>query len=380
MHDVLTLTEALVAEDTVSHRSTAPCVALLAPILEEAGFGVTVQEVRRGEVIQQNLVARRGSGSGGLFLGGHLDTVPWQPGTRGTTRPERDGPLLFGRGTCDMKGGVAAVVEACRRVASIPLRRPLVLGFTFEEEVGCHGAGFLMEELPHGCEVGIVAEPTDLAPAHMHKGYLGIDLDLVGVPAHASDPSRGVSAAWGAAALLERLRRLAEELRVAPLEPRLSPPWTTLNVGRVDVGSARNIVAPGGTIQLELRPLPGQPAGELVERVRALAREAEREVPGLVIRLRPPRLAPALQTSAESELVGWLAEETGQAPRGVPFYTEGPIFAGRGAGHEAGSGAAVVVCGPGSISQAHTRDEHVEIDALEVAADLYRRAILRFAG
>ena len=372
--DPVSLTEALVAFDTTSDRSNEPLCDHLARLLEPLGAELHLQR-KPSDPGLCNLLARFGPDvPGGLCLSGHTDTVPWDETMRATTRPERDGDLLYGRGTCDMKGAIAAMVCAAATVDRSKLRRPLWLAFTFEEEVGCHGIKLIEHTSAVSPRLCIVGEPTGLRPVTVHKGYVTGRFEFRGVPCHSSDPDKGASAILAAARAIDALYRLAEgwKAEAGEAELGLAPPWTTLNVGLLEGGAARNVVAEEASLSLELRPLPGlDPEALLREAMEAVQRAAE-TVPGVRYRFSDPAAAGPFHTDPRVPLVRWLVERTGHQPASVPYYTEAPYWNAMG--------ATTCICGPGEIAQAHRKDEHVAVQALEAAAGLYRAAIQEFCS
>jgi acetylornithine deacetylase len=365
------LTCDLVSIDTVSSKPCEPLVRRILDELEPLGGEVSLQR-KPGHEGQVNLLARFGPDTpGGLALAGHLDTVPWDPSMRATTRPERDGRKLYGRGTCDMKGAIAGMIHAVAAIDRAALRKPVWLAFTFEEEIGCHGAKLMAEVGPLQAEHCIIGEPTGLRPVTAHKGYVIADISFQGTPCHSSDPGQGASALRAAARSLEALLSLGEEWRAQP-DPScgLEPPWTTVNVGLLRGGTARNVVPESASLTLEMRPLPGLEVDLLLGQARAVVEEATRSVGGVSATFFASEKDEPFANSAGAPLVQWLVEATGHAPSTVPFYTEAAITSRMG--------ASTCVCGPGEIAQAHRVDEWVELDALEAAAQLYRRAIEEF--
>lgn len=369
--DPVRLTEELVSIDTVSSKPSAPLVTRLLSELEPLGAEITIQS-RPEDPSQINLIARLGpAGPGGLALAGHMDTVPWDSSMRATIKPERDGRRLYGRGTCDMKGAIAAMVHAAAAVDRSSLRKPLWLAFTFQEEIGCHGAKVMEQLGPLTAEHCIIGEPTGLRPITSHKGYVIADVTFRGTPCHSSDPDQGASAVRAAARSVEALLALGEEWKASPQpDCGLTPPWTTVNVGLFEGGSARNVVPEHAALTLEMRPLPGLETAELLAAARGAVTAATAGVAGVHVDFVPTEQDQPFHNDAEAPVVRWLVEQTGSDPGSVPFYTEAAIF-GR-------MGASSCVCGPGEIAQAHRVDEWVELDALEAAAQLYRRAIEEF--
>ena len=376
--DVVQLTEKLVSIDTAPGRSTVAMAETLAEELRRIGASVKLQEGEWDGVPQRNLVARfGGDGAAGLIMAGHIDTVPWQPENRATARPERDGRTLYGRGACDMKGPIAAQIEAAARSRDA-LRRPLVLLYSYAEEVGCHGAMHAVAERrilgDVAGAVAIVGEPTGGAPIVAHKGYCVAKVRLMGEPAHSSNPWAGADASVALGVLLVELHALREALRRQG-DPAcgLTPPCTTLNTGVVSAGTAENVVPDRAELLLEWRPLPGTDGEALRGRVQACLDRACASAPGVRGLLDWPAPLPPFRQETDSRLVSWLVERTGFQPGTVAFYTEAELY-------RAGLGVPTVVCGPGSIDQAHRVDERIGFDELEAGAALYADAIAAFCG
>jgi len=376
--DVVSLTEELVQVDTAPGRGTAGLAGRIAERLRALGASVVLQDGVAGGVAQQNVLARfGGDGAAGLVLAGHLDTVPWEADFRATTTPQRDGRRLYGRGSCDMKGPIAAMLLAAERAARSGgrLRRPLALAFTFAEEIGCDGALALVAgraalgDLAGACCV--VGEPTGLRPMTAHKGYWIAHLRLAGLPSHSSRPAKGADASRALALLLGELHGLRLALARAPLAAAFDPPETTLNTGLVRAGLARNVVPDRAEVVLELRPVPGCDPAALQAAVADCVRRATAAVPGTRGEVEWVETMPAFEQARGAELVRWLEEDTGQAPGAIPFYTEAELY-------RAGLGLPTCVCGPGSIDQAHRVDESILFDELAAGEELYVRAIAAF--
>jgi len=376
--DVVELTERLVGIDTAPGCSTIGMVETLVGELKGLGAHVRVQDGEWGGVAQRNLVARFGGEEpAGLILAGHIDTVPWQPENRATVRPERDGRTLYGRGSCDMKGPIAAQIEAAARTRGA-LRQPLVLLYSYAEEVGCHGALRLVERPALAGDtagaVAIVGEPTGCVPIVAHKGYCVATIRLKGLPVHSSNPWAGADASVALGVLLVELHGLREALRREG-DPAcgLTPPCTTLNTGVISAGTAENVVPGRAELLLEWRPVPGTDGESLRRRVQRCIDTACSAAPGVRGELDWPPPLPPFKQETDSRVVSWLVERTGQQPGTVAFYTEAELY-------RSGLGIPTVVCGPGSIAMAHRVDESIGFDELEAGAALYSDAIGAFCG
>lgn len=378
--DVVKLTEELVRVDSAPGQSTSAVAGVVVERLRGLGASVVLQPGEAKGTAHVNVLARLGGdGAAGLLLAGHMDTVPWTPEFRATTTPVRDGRKLYGRGTCDMKGGIAAQLVAAESFArgGGPLRRPLALAFTFAEEIGCDGALALVASRERLGDLRgaacLVGEPTGLKPMTGHKGYWIAELSLAGVPAHSSRPTLGADASRALALLLGELHALREELARSSVAAGFEPPQTTLNTGLISAGLARNVIPDRAQVTVELRPVPGIDAERLKSAVAGCLQRAVAQVPGTSGELTWIETMPAFGQSPQAPIVGWLRERTGAAPGVIPFYTEAELF-------RAGLGVDAVVCGPGSIDQAHRTDESVLFDELEAGVALYADAIASFCG
>jgi len=368
LDSTLAILDRLIAFPTVSADSNLDLIAYAAEHLEACGARVTVSGDRTGT--KANLFATLGpETSGGLVLSGHTDVVPVNAG-EWTSDPfllrQADG-RLYGRGSCDMKGFIAAVLAKASDYAALDLRRPLHVALTYDEEVGCLGARQLVEELRNRDlhpSVAIVGEPTEMRVIEGHKGCYEYTTSFHGTDGHGSEPEKGVNAIHVAARFIARLLDIAEEMqrRAGPDSERFSPPWTTLQTGRIEGGSARNVIARHCSVKWEMRPVREQDARDvkaalqnycdtvLLPRMRAVCPDARivTEVIGEVA---------GLAVMSENEARDIAAALTGENISDVvSFGTEAGLFQALG--------MSVVICGPGSIAQAHQSDEFVTIEQL----------------
>jgi acetylornithine deacetylase len=367
----------LVAWDSTSHRPLTDLAAFLAERAEGSGMRVEVFETNPGKV---NVVASLGPpGTNGLLLSGHMDVVPVE-GQAWSSDPfqlkEADG-RLFGRGTCDMKGFIAATLCALDGLKGAQFQAPLVLIWTHDEEVGCRGSQALVERLEKEQpgrafpEAAIIGEPTNFEICTLHPGHATFEVLCQGRPAHSSRPQLGFSAISLAGAALAVLDQFAEELtQRRDFDGLLPTPWTVLNVGQIEGGTAVNIVPEHCKLRVGIRPLPGISFEDLLsaleERLLPLRRRAQ--AAGGDIRLNPLQNSRPLESPsccAAAELLKPWGRTAGT--KGAPFATDG--------GNLARLGLAPVVFGPGSIDQAHRPDEYIEGKDLFRTVDLLGRLI-----
>ncbi|RVT85822.1 acetylornithine deacetylase [Rhodobacteraceae bacterium CCMM004] len=368
---------ALVAFPSVSSAPNRDLVAWLADRLEDAGARVEVLAAPCGA--KANLWASFGPDApGGLVLSGHTDVVPVEG--QDWTRPpfaltEEDG-RLYGRGTCDMKGFVAACLAAVADGGAARRRTPLHLAFTYDEEVGCLGGRALTADLAaRGIRPGlvVVGEPTGMAVVDGHKGCCEYTVRFTGLAGHGSDPGAGANAVEAAARYAARLIALRPRLAAAaPADERFQPPWTTLNVGALHGGAAHNVIAEEARLDWEMRPVRAADADLVRTEMAACAAELLAEMhsihPGAAIETEVVGEVAGLDPRPANAARDLLCGLTGQNGAGtVPFGTEAGLYQALGAD--------VAVCGPGHIAQAHTADEYLAVDQLGACCTLLRRLV-----
>ena len=367
LQDTVELLGEFIAYPTVSSESNLSMIAAIAQRLEDAGARVMIDGDATGA--KANLFASFGpERDGGIVLSGHSDVVPvadqdW------TSDPfemvERDGKL-FGRGTCDMKGFIAAAVAKVPDFAAATLDRPLHFAFTYDEEVGCVGAQALAARLKeNGIRPGValIGEPTSMRIIEGHKGCCEYTARFHGLAGHGSAPDRGVNAVEYAVRYVARLLDLREALKArAPAGSRFEPPWTTINTGAVIGGTAHNVIAEVAQVDWEFRPVQTSDIhfvkAEIEEYVQQVLLPAMQAVsPDATITTEIVGEIVGLEPATVNEARDILMELTGANNADVvAFGTEAGIF------QELGMSA--VVCGPGSIQQAHKADEFVSLDQM----------------
>ncbi len=364
----IVMLEKLVAFDTVSRNSNLAFIGFIQELLK--AHGVESRLVYNEEKTKANLLATVGPNvAGGIVLSGHTDVVPID-GQDWHTDPfsvvAKDG-RLYGRGTADMKCFLAIALAALDDMKAAPLKTPLHFAFSYDEEVGCAGVPSLIrllnKELPAPRAV-IVGEPTDMKVVSAHKGITGVRTIVTGHESHSSQTHRGVSAVMIAAELIQYLRGMSEESAAkGPHNGLFEPSHTTLTVNVINGGTAINIMAGSCEFQWDVRALPEDDpdryirrftehcAREVLPRMRAIA-------PSCNIETIPRAGTPALKPERESEAEQLCRMLTGDnVTRAVAFAAE--------AGQFQQTGLSTVICGPGSISQAHQPNEYIEISQVE---------------
>lgn len=383
LSDTVELLRELVAYPTVSADSNLAMVDNLAGWLEAAGARVEIFHDETGR--KANLWATIGpERSGGILLSGHTDVVP-ADGVGWTNDPfemvERDGKL-YGRGTCDMKGFIAASVAMAPVLAHAVYDRPLHFSFTYDEEVGCMGAQALADTLAaKGLRpaVAIIGEPTGMRVIEGHKGCCEYTTHFEGIAGHGSRPELGVNAVEYAVRYVSHLLELRRPLRArAPKDSRFEPPWTTINPGSVIGGVAHNVIADRAAVQWEMRPVQAGDGAFVREEMRRyvhehLLPEMQAVNPEARIVTEVIGEVEGLEPASKNEARDIVLELTGANTCDlVAFSTEAGIFQKLDID--------VVVCGPGSIEQAHKPDEFLSIDQLEQCLTMLEGLAPKLAG
>lgn len=361
----------LVAVDSVSSRSNAEIISYLGGQCQPRGFIVErFPHVDENGVEKINLVARTRDSNGiELALVGHTDTVPYDPAwTEALKLTEKDGKL-FGRGACDTKAFIAATLTAVGSIDLERLKKPLALVFTSDEEIGCLGAKRLADARPFEVRYAVVGEPTSLQPMRAGKGYCLAEITVSGREAHSAYPQLGVSSIFHAARLINRIETIANELK-ADRRKDFDPPFTTLNVGLIEGGSAKNIVPGECRFTLEWRTVPGQESDLVLSLIEKAVEDCQKIDPDFACEINAARVDESFETKPASELVRFLENQSGKPSGTVAFGTEAPSMIALG--------AEAVVFGPGDIRVAHRTGEFVPVNELNESVMILRRAIEQF--
>ena len=355
----------LVRIDSVSSRSNAEIVEYLERRCRALGLITRRFPYRDEQGIEKiNLIAlTQDVEEVELALVGHTDTVPYDPNwAEATNLTERDGKL-YGRGACDTKGFIAAALTA---VENARPGKPLALIFTADEEVGLVGAKKLAQAKPLRVRYSIVGEPTSLKPIRAGKGYSLAEVIVKGREAHSAYPALGASAVLRAARLINRLESIATDLK-DDRHPAFDPPFTTLNVGLIHGGSAKNVLAGECRFTLEWRPIPTQSSDHLLNLFRAAIEDEKKADPDFQCEVDANRQDTGFETAPDSPLIRLLEKASGNESATVAFGTE--------AAQMMLLGSESVVIGPGDIREAHRTGEFVPVDELERCADVLRKTI-----
>jgi acetylornithine deacetylase len=351
----------LVRFDTTSHKSNLPLVRFVEDYL--AQHGIASQLVPSTDGAKASLYATIGPAAvPGVALSGHTDVVPVE-GQSWSSDPfvvtERDG-RFYGRGTADMKGFLACVLASVPDLLKRKLAVPVHIAFSYDEEVGCIGVRPLIADLGRRFvrpRLVIVGEPTSMSVVDSHKGPVRWHIEVRGRAAHSSMAPLGVNAISVAARLLAELARIEEELKVAPRDERFDPPYATLQVTRIDGGTATNIVPVSCRFDFDVRALPGVDIAAIARRLRGFAErecvpERRRVAREAGVDIAITNEVPPFAAGADSEAVALALHLAGQnQTHAVSYATEAGLFQA--------AGSPAVVIGPGDIAQAHAADEWI---------------------
>jgi acetylornithine deacetylase len=368
--------ERLVAFESISARPNLDLVGYVRDYL--AARGVTAHLSYDDARARANLHATIGPAvDGGVVLNGHTDVVPVE-GQVWTSDPftltERAG-RLHGRGAVDMKGFLACMLASVPAWQARALKRPIHVSMCYDEEIGGFGAPVLVEDMGRTAprpSVAIVGEPTGLRIVSGHKGGFEMRTMITGFEAHASDPRKGANAIVFAARFIAMLDDLGRELAAAPRAGSpFDPAWSTISVGTIHGGAARNIIAGSCAFDWELRPVPGDDGAALIARIDDYARtvllpEMRAASPSADIQTVTEACVPPLNHEDAREAVALLSELTGQNSADVVSF-------GTDAGHFCNAGISTVVFGPGSIEQAHKPDEYIERSQIDACMSFLDR-------
>lgn len=378
MQTTIEMISKLVSFDTVSFKSNLKLIDAIQSDLESQG--IVCNRVYNTDRTKANIYATIGPMvAGGVVLSGHTDVVPVenQSWTYDPFKLANENGKLYGRGATDMKSFVAIALSLVPDMLKADLKRPIHLAFSYDEEPGCLGAPSMIEDMVKNLpaiDAVIVGEPTNMKVASSHKGVYSAQTTFKGLEAHSSQTDKGVSAIHFAVRLMAELDEIADELKQNPVkDTTMVPPYSTLNMGIVNGGIASNIIARDCMFTWDYRYMPGEDPHVVLDRIdnkASLLQAQMREFyPDAAIEFEKatiPSLRPEASGAAE-ELCRQLTGENSTIE--VPYGTEAGQFQERG--------YSTVVCGPGSIDQAHKPDEYIELGQVKLGIEFVQRLIER---
>ncbi|WP_432697209.1 acetylornithine deacetylase [Marinobacterium sp. YM272] len=375
--DALAMLRELIAAPSISSTtaewdlSNLKVIELLHTWLEELGFSCEVMPIPH-QPTKANLIATLGTGPGGLVLSGHTDTVPCDPELwhsdpfRVAERDQR----LYGLGTCDMKGFLALAIEAAKSFVDQPLKQPLIILATADEESAMSGARALVEAGRPKARAAVIGEPTSLKPVRMHKGMMMEAVRIEGRSGHSSDPSLGANALDAMHQVLNELSAFRNELKAKHRNSDFRVDFPSMNFGCIHGGDNPNRICGHCELEFDLRPLPGMSVDGLRnaigERLGPLGAQFGVE---LTTRALFPGIPPFENRDTDG-LVALAEKLTGHRAQAVAFGTEAPFLQQLGMD--------TIVMGPGSIDQAHQPDEYLALDQIQPTIDVLKQLITRY--
>lgn len=359
----------LVAFDTTSRNSNLALIAYIETMLDH--LGIPHEQTFNKDRSKANLFATIGDANKpGLVLSGHTDVVPVD-GQDWNTNPfqmHQHARKLYGRGTSDMKGFIAVCLAMAEQLKQAALPMPIHFAFSYDEEVGCLGVRGLILELeareikPLAC---IVGEPSNMEVISAHKGMYDCRCDITGCAGHSSLPNKGVNAIYVASKLVQQLVALGDDLRQnGPFDERFEPPYSTVHVGRISGGTVNNIIPGRCEFEYEIRNIPAHDPEKLANKIKQYAwhellPDMQKVSEDTAIDWTLMAEFPSLDTPDQAAINDWMKKvlNTTSQPGGVSYGTEAGLFSE--------IGIETIVCGPGSINQAHRPNEFIEVEQME---------------
>lgn len=368
---------ALIASSSIS--STQPSwdqgnlevIQLLATWFEQLGFEITIQPVPQ-TTNKFNMLAKLGSGEGGLLLAGHSDTVPfdenrWQSSPLTVVEKE---DKFYGLGTCDMKGFFAFILQACQGLTKSNLKKPLYILATADEETTMAGARIFAESEIIKPDVAIIGEPTNLVPVVMHKGHMSHRIEVQGLSGHSSQPNLGVNAIEIMHQVIGQLIELKNTFANNYKNEAFGVPSPTLNFGAIKGGDNANRICGHCSLDIDMRSLPGMKDEELIHWLSDALKPLAEKYPSRITfdELHPS--SPSFEQSKPSSLVNIAEEISGHQCCAVNYATEAPFIQQLG--------CQTIVMGPGSIDQAHQPNEFLAFSEVNKTHEMLVKMIAHY--
>ncbi|MBI3458790.1 acetylornithine deacetylase [Candidatus Azambacteria bacterium] len=368
--DVVELTRQMIIENTISDASNLKLAELIKDWLKQLGFDVEfqIQKFNQNSITKVNLIARFGPRDReALMFSGHMDTVPYgdlNDWTKDPFTPRLYDGKLGGLGAVDMKGSIAAMICAIEPLVKEPLRREIIFGLTFDEEIGLIGAKYLVESNLVKPKFIIIGEPTMMKPVRMHKGHIYVEVVCHGSSGHASDPEKGFNAIKVASEAITVIQQFADELKMSKcLE--INPPYTTINIGTIHGGIKPNIIPSKCVINFDIRPIPGMTSQSLISDIKGRLENIGTFENRPLVSMQATRIpTEPVSTDQSSEIILIAERVTGERAHGVSYGTDGSILQKLS--------SQILILGPGSINNAHKPNEFVAINQLGLAVKQFR--------
>ncbi|BCK23449.1 TPA: acetylornithine deacetylase [Vibrio cholerae] len=368
VYEGLISTSSISSTDARWDEGNEQVIAKLADWLSALGFSIQIEQVAPNK---QNLIAKLGSGEGGLLLAGHSDTVPFDEG-RWNYNPHaltQANNRFYGLGTADMKGFFAFIYEAVKNVDWSKQTKPLYVLATCDEETTMLGARHFTENAPFKPDYCIIGEPTSLVPIRAHKGHVANAIRVTGKSGHSSNPALGVNAIEIMHEVLFALMQLRDRLIKEYRHPGFEIPTPTLNLGHIHGGDSPNRICGCCELHYDVRPLPGISLDGLDNLMRDALREVQQKWPGRIelVPLHDP--IPGYECAHDHPFIHGISEICEQEAQTVNYCTEAPFLQ---------QICPTLVLGPGSIDQAHQPDEFLAFEFIDPTVRVLSRAMQKY--
>jgi acetylornithine deacetylase len=360
----------LIRIPSVSSISNRCVVGYASEVLGEAGWNVaTTARIDPNGVEKLNLIAAPPGQSPNepateLAFLCHTDTVPFAPDWEGALRPFVRGGLVYGCGACDVKGFLACLLAAVGETVTMDLKLGLRIALTADEEIGCLGANRLLASSLMEPRCLVIGEPTSLHPARAGKGYCLAEVTVLGEEAHSAHPLQGRSAIYGAAQMIREIELFAQRL-AEERNDFFNPAFTTINIGTIHGGTAKNVVPGRCSFLIEWRPIPGNADKFVFEAIVRIGNQISEANPDFRFELKILRQQAGFETVPKSDLVRTMEHLTGRQSISIPFGSEANVFATQG--------REIIVFGPGDMRTAHSPRECVPISELTEAVSCIKK-------
>ncbi|WP_336935147.1 acetylornithine deacetylase [Vibrio cholerae] len=368
VYEGLISTSSISSTDARWDEGNEQVIAKLADWLSALGFAIQIEQVAPKK---QNLIAKLGSGEGGLLLAGHSDTVPFDEG-RWNYNPHaltQANNCFYGLGTADMKGFFAFIYEAVKNVDWRKQTKPLYVLATCDEETTMLGARHFTKNAPFKPDYCIIGEPTSLVPIRAHKGHVANAIRVTGKSGHSSNPALGVNAIEIMHEVLFALMQLRDRLIKEYHHPGFEIPTPTLNLGHIHGGDSPNRICGCCELHYDVRPLPGISLDGLDNLMRDALREVQQKWPGRIelVPLHDP--IPGYECAHDHPFIHGISEICEQEAQTVNYCTEAPFLQ---------QICPTLVLGPGSIDQAHQPDEFLAFEFIDPTVRVLSRAMQKY--
>ena len=294
----------------------------------------------------------------------HMDTVPFAPDWDGALRPFVRDDVVYGCGACDVKGFLACLLAAVGETGTMDLKHGLRIALTADEEIGCLGANRLLASGLMDPRCLVIGEPTSLHPARAGKGYCLAEVNVFGEEAHSAHPLQGRSAIYDAARMIREIEIFAQRL-TEERNDFFNPPFTTMNIGTIQGGTAKNVVPGRCSFLLEWRPIPGDRVDVVSEAIAKIINQITEGEPSFRCDLKILRQQAGFETASKSDFVSTMEHLTGRQSISIPFASEANVFAALA--------KEIIVFGPGDMRTAHSPRECVSISELTEAVSYIKK-------